>query len=287
MQVLPCARRFLRQRSFVSWTCFFCFPLVLKANIPTPVINRGKNVCIFYLVGNCKFGDEKCNYSHSRAALPPSGWWNDQKDVKQIAQELRLKGKTGVFRREIVNQRKSYWRVADKERNNPEPLQRSNPGESSSSKGKKSGKRGRGKKKGKAGNKKKPFGGDFFGKAFFELSDDESDGMGCCGFSHEDVMELMSQGVKPWDSDAEVRCLPSHWNLLQTWPTSNRTFLPFSMGIIIEYQVIDVFVFVRVVGREPKLSERRKVMFSVVSPSIISVLIQTLTLLALAIGLSP
>lgn len=207
-------------------------------HIFTPTMNRGKNVCIFYLVGNCKFGDEKCNYSHSRDALPPSGWWNNPKGIENIAQELKLKGKTGVLRKEIVNQRKSYWRVADKERNNPDPPQKSKPGKSSSSKGKKSG------KKNKAKSKKKPLGGNFF-----ELSDDESEGMGCYGFSHDDVMELMAQGVKPWDSDAEVCCFPSY-SLTELTDIKIRTFLPFSMGIIIKYQVIDVSF--SKVGREPK-----------------------------------
>ncbi|KAL1714479.1 hypothetical protein EV715DRAFT_209481, partial [Schizophyllum commune] len=44
----------------------------------------GKNVCIHFLLGNCKYGADKCIYSHNRAYLPERGWWNDPESVEVI-----------------------------------------------------------------------------------------------------------------------------------------------------------------------------------------------------------
>ncbi|KAG7453095.1 uncharacterized protein BT62DRAFT_959370 [Guyanagaster necrorhizus] len=38
--------------------------------------NLGKNVCLYFLLGNCKFGDAKCIYSHTRLYLREDGFWN-------------------------------------------------------------------------------------------------------------------------------------------------------------------------------------------------------------------
>ncbi|SJL04759.1 uncharacterized protein ARMOST_08129 [Armillaria ostoyae] len=38
----------------------------------------GKNVCLYFLLGNCKFGDAKCIYSHTRLYLRENGFWNDE-----------------------------------------------------------------------------------------------------------------------------------------------------------------------------------------------------------------
>lgn len=45
-----------------------CFPAV-SSNMSI----RGKNVCVFFLLGNCKFGAAKCNYSHSISCAPICG----------------------------------------------------------------------------------------------------------------------------------------------------------------------------------------------------------------------
>ncbi|KAG5340650.1 hypothetical protein C0989_000905 [Termitomyces sp. Mn162] len=51
----------------------------------------GKNVCLYYLLSSCKFGDLKCIYSHSKDALPSThGWWNDPKQVKRVKEVLEL-----------------------------------------------------------------------------------------------------------------------------------------------------------------------------------------------------
>ncbi|KAI0065070.1 hypothetical protein BV25DRAFT_1989327 [Artomyces pyxidatus] len=53
----------------------------------------GKNVCIFFLVGNCKFGDS-CVYSHTRAYLPYGRWWDDPEKRSAVKVMLRADGAT-------------------------------------------------------------------------------------------------------------------------------------------------------------------------------------------------
>ncbi|GJJ10877.1 hypothetical protein Clacol_005105 [Clathrus columnatus] len=76
----------------------------------------GQNICLFYLVGICKFGG-RCNYSHSKSALPEDGWWNEPEAVRQKAESLESLGKSGFFRQEIVKKRKDWWRTTNKGRN--------------------------------------------------------------------------------------------------------------------------------------------------------------------------
>ncbi|KAH9896002.1 hypothetical protein C8Q73DRAFT_690462 [Cubamyces lactineus] len=38
----------------------------------------GRNVCIYWLLGECRFGKERCVYAHDRTYLPPNGWWTDE-----------------------------------------------------------------------------------------------------------------------------------------------------------------------------------------------------------------
>ncbi|CAA7260895.1 unnamed protein product [Cyclocybe aegerita] len=50
----------------------------------------GKNVCVYYLLGNCASGEASCPYSHDRNYLPPNGWWNypDQVEAAKVIQPL-------------------------------------------------------------------------------------------------------------------------------------------------------------------------------------------------------
>ncbi|GLB35584.1 hypothetical protein LshimejAT787_0211490 [Lyophyllum shimeji] len=52
----------------------------------------GRNVCIFFLLGTCKFGAAKCVYSHDKSYLP-HGWWDHDDLVaklKEICSESEL-----------------------------------------------------------------------------------------------------------------------------------------------------------------------------------------------------
>ena len=43
--------------------------------IVTKCVFRGRNVCRYYLIGVCKFG-ERCSYLHSKEYLSQQGWWS-------------------------------------------------------------------------------------------------------------------------------------------------------------------------------------------------------------------
>ncbi|TRM58004.1 hypothetical protein BD626DRAFT_411084 [Schizophyllum amplum] len=57
----------------------------------------GQNVCLHFLLGDCRFGDDKCIYSHRRKDLPAGGWWDDahQTDIvrKHVRSSLRKAAK--------------------------------------------------------------------------------------------------------------------------------------------------------------------------------------------------
>ncbi|KAG6860442.1 hypothetical protein C0995_011082 [Termitomyces sp. Mi166 len=60
----------------------------------------GKNVCLYYLLSSCKFGDTKCIYSHSKDALPTAnGWWNDPVQIKRVKEVLELAEKKAKEKR--------------------------------------------------------------------------------------------------------------------------------------------------------------------------------------------
>ncbi|KAJ7183751.1 hypothetical protein C8R46DRAFT_1344472 [Mycena filopes] len=48
----------------------------------------GKNVCLYWLVGLCKFGERKCIYKHGREALPEGGWWGSEEGVGAMRERV-------------------------------------------------------------------------------------------------------------------------------------------------------------------------------------------------------
>ncbi|KAF8876346.1 hypothetical protein BD779DRAFT_167670 [Infundibulicybe gibba] len=50
----------------------------------------GQNVCLYYLLGSCKFGDAKCIYSHNKDCLPKRGWWADVEQTAKVKAVLEL-----------------------------------------------------------------------------------------------------------------------------------------------------------------------------------------------------
>src|SRR5258708_17640242 len=73
---------------------------------------RGKNVCIYDILGSCKFGAARCVYSHSNEALPKRGWWNSSEKV------VKVKGVLEVAERNAKEQRQTEivrWRTYVKE----------------------------------------------------------------------------------------------------------------------------------------------------------------------------
>jgi CCCH-type zinc finger len=123
---------------------------------------RGQNVCVFFLLGICKFGDAKCNYSHSMAALSSVGWWTDPEEKAEMAQTMKKRGMSGSLKARV-----------------------------------------RGRRKGKP--PKQPCNNVRSGRKRKEDSDSEaSERAANYGFSNDEVLELLCQGVKPWDDDAHV-----------------------------------------------------------------------------------
>ena len=52
--------------------------------------HSGRNVCLHYLVGSCKFGDLKCIYSHSKDFLPKNGWWKTDEGRRNCREKMDL-----------------------------------------------------------------------------------------------------------------------------------------------------------------------------------------------------
>ncbi|RXW20254.1 hypothetical protein EST38_g5590 [Candolleomyces aberdarensis] len=57
----------------------------------------GKNVCLHYLLGDCKFGDMNCIYSHDDRYLPLPEWWKDPEAIERA--RTLVTGMEGTFLR--------------------------------------------------------------------------------------------------------------------------------------------------------------------------------------------
>ncbi|KAI0052818.1 hypothetical protein FA95DRAFT_1601514 [Auriscalpium vulgare] len=190
----------------------------------------GKNVCLYFLIGDCKFGPVKCVYSHNRAFLTEGRWYDDDEKTMAARSIVHTQGTVddpgllpyllGMLDKRIAwkfdSERALKWYAANR------------PGSGSQGKvntGKNNGK-GRGKGKGKGNGKGKgrgkgkgkgrgviasglrgahqftPYQGSSY-DSYDELEDDlmeqRSNNM---GFTDDQLEELLSQGVKPWDDDA-------------------------------------------------------------------------------------
>lgn len=49
---------------------------------------RGRNVCVYWLLGECRFSDERCFYAHDKAYLPPKGWWTNKQRLARLCREF-------------------------------------------------------------------------------------------------------------------------------------------------------------------------------------------------------
>ncbi|KAJ3484130.1 hypothetical protein NLJ89_g12007 [Agrocybe chaxingu] len=66
----------------------------------------GRNVCIYFLLDNCKFGAAKCVYSHSRAALKEHGWWSDPEKIAKVKAVLEVAEKQAREQRHLEQERR-------------------------------------------------------------------------------------------------------------------------------------------------------------------------------------
>lgn len=129
---------------------------------------RMKNVCKYAFSGTCRFGDARCVYSHDLSYPPPEGWPQASAPVQH---EIPANNDTV------------------------------NPGTSTGAgsgnrKGRRNAERSKRKYRTAARNPRNTFGGTYDSK-----DDERTQNF---GFTNDEVMELLSQGVKPWDEDAWV-----------------------------------------------------------------------------------
>ncbi|TFK23386.1 hypothetical protein FA15DRAFT_670569 [Coprinopsis marcescibilis] len=62
----------------------------------------GHNVCIYFLLETCKFGETKCVYSHTKDYLPSRGWWSDPEKTQKIKGIIELTEKTAKEQRALT-----------------------------------------------------------------------------------------------------------------------------------------------------------------------------------------
>ncbi|KAK0452745.1 uncharacterized protein EV420DRAFT_1645595 [Desarmillaria tabescens] len=131
--------------------------------------SRGKNVCLQFLKGYCRFGDYKCRYSHSRNHLT-------QEDIDSASAT-----------------------PAASEKVTPEASKVSSdvPEKKSKKKGKKTS-----SGKTHAPRTANRFRQDFGGDLDWDFENEMEERMNNNGFTDDEVQELLCQGVKPWDDDA-------------------------------------------------------------------------------------
>ncbi|KAH9954655.1 hypothetical protein BC827DRAFT_1241630 [Russula dissimulans] len=185
----------------------------------------GRNVCAYFLLGNCKFGGVVCVYCHDKTYLPPDSWWEDEglrTDVYQISYCLgRGGGPVFIGHMFKTMEYRLPWRTPGiKDDFGPSHSQgqletfdaaievgealatRTNRGAGLSRPG--GGRRGgrrRGRGKGRGGKRKvRPTRAIDFDD--FDPDSEVEERMANFGFTEDEVMELLCQGVKPWDDDA-------------------------------------------------------------------------------------
>ncbi|KAI9065693.1 hypothetical protein FKP32DRAFT_1674525 [Trametes sanguinea] len=50
----------------------------------------GRNVCVYWLLGECLFGAERCVYAHDRTYLPERGWWDNKERNARLAKGAKF-----------------------------------------------------------------------------------------------------------------------------------------------------------------------------------------------------
>ncbi|KAG5648800.1 hypothetical protein DXG03_000149 [Asterophora parasitica] len=181
----------------------------------------GKNVCLYFLLSACKFGDLKCIYSHSRDALPKHGWWNDPVQIKRVKGVLELAEKKAKEQRALegllyrLEGRKGGRGKGQGQRDEAKAKGHGRRGGDGEKRG------GRGKSRGAntresgthTGEKEKVKEKEAVNDEKKQdknpdsttTNDDAEERAQNGGFIDNELNELAAQGVKPYDDDAHVR----------------------------------------------------------------------------------
>jgi hypothetical protein len=180
---------------------------------------------MYFLLGNCKFGSRVCIYSHDRKYLPIGRWWDDENKcdlLRHISESLspfessafmpytfgflddRLAWASahGVEMEEVYGHSRDlatlgFHAAVDAA---AELLVSNVVNEELSRRGYRR-VRGPGPGKSRGGRR----GGRL--DQYDELESEAQERMDNFGFTEDETMELLSQGVKPWDDDAWVSTL--------------------------------------------------------------------------------
>ncbi|KIP07573.1 hypothetical protein PHLGIDRAFT_127540 [Phlebiopsis gigantea 11061_1 CR5-6] len=178
--------------------------------------NLGRNVCLFHVYGGiCKFPAADCVYTHDTTQLPKGPWSEPRTsepacrmiaspNIRHSAQRLEdfapiLKSTQPIESYSFLpHVHAAELLVAGlsmlPEDNDTGPVRRGSDRP-----------KGKGKKRGKGKGRGKARGSQSTRSPYEEDSDFERDmdkrAMNC-GFTNDEVFELMCQGVKPWDDDA-------------------------------------------------------------------------------------
>ncbi|KAH8978379.1 hypothetical protein EDB86DRAFT_942928 [Lactarius hatsudake] len=175
----------------------------------------GRNVCMHFLLGDCKFGSSVCVYSHDKTYLPSGRWWDDEGKVvllKQISMvptskenpafmpymcgladnRLAWTSAHGVEMEEVYG----HWRdqAMDGFCNAADDGLYATFRDTYNDSGR--GRRGRGR--GRGGMHR----GGWHGLDLDDFEDSQEERMNNFGFTEDELQELICQGVKPWDDDA-------------------------------------------------------------------------------------
>ena len=66
---------------------YFLLPARDVDTLTTGYRIRRRNVCLSWLLGECRSGDE-CVYAHDKEYLPPQGWWTDDVRLSRLRGEF-------------------------------------------------------------------------------------------------------------------------------------------------------------------------------------------------------
>ena len=171
------------------------------------VCSSGRNVCRYYLIGACKFGD-RCSYLHSKEYLLQQGWWSTIEGIEGEKRRYDMIQMCNKAIGDYKNQMKPSKGGQTSKKKTPKGKKKGGYPSPSGLGGSRSGvspsEIGQSSQKIGTKNKKKPTAYSYSRWEGYDSDGDDEGGM--CRFTGSQVEELMSQGVKPWDDDAWVRC---------------------------------------------------------------------------------
>ena len=195
---------------------------------------RGRNVCIYFLLGNCKFGRSACVYAHDKTYLPSGRWWEDESKRLRVQDKLNslhpnecpasMPYILGLMDSRIVwaaahgiemghifrpSRAQSLQTIRDII-NTGLTTARINIGRGGSSGGRRGGRHERARSGRNIGRGGRGQILQFNNEDEWESWMEERTNVNNYGFTEDEEMELLAQGVKPWDDDA--------WVSVPVWP---------------------------------------------------------------------